>query len=387
VDHPERPVSWSLAFAVHTILTSIFETQESNHLKIIERISVFVFHNFFEQLGRLEIMELPTIPWGLPIVDENLKQMLFLEMLVEVPFHQTREQNGLSIWNPYCAGSFLSYIAYHVNLAGGAAVMDSVGRLRMTLHLFNALKQIQAIRPGQIESLDRISEAFIGCKSIWHGPLPVKSQFQACWSIAFETKPAARRHRAPSTRESRGKGTTPRERDRIDVAHLSKSFRRICLRDVSDVPSRMGKKLRKGLKHGVCQHVDVMLDTFSAMSEEQVLLATNLASLGFYMNEFYICLFNEWGWMPMVEQIVRDTTAKMKRDNRMDNDLQYPWEASDDFRKYLVMSHIFGEKVMAALDAGDTLVASRCADFMVEYFNDLDLGMLLWFSPIVAPES
>lgn len=57
-----------------------------------------------------------------------------------------------STWNPYCAGTFLSYVAYYANLEGGASLVDSIAQLRMTLHLFNALQQVGAIRPGQVKN-------------------------------------------------------------------------------------------------------------------------------------------------------------------------------------------------------------------------------------------
>jgi hypothetical protein len=304
-----------------------------------------------------------------------------------VKLERTRGQLLSALWNPYCAGAFLSYLAYYGNLEGGTSLVDSVAQLRVTLHLFNALLQAGAIQPGQVEVLDWIFETFKGCKAIWEGPLPTRGQYRTRWWIAFGMKVNRARQtsggNAPSAKSDPTRRMTP-----IELQHLSKSFRRICLRDFSGTVEKCNAtETKRRQQHDHTFRLEMSVnDTLEAMDEDERLLGTNLICLGFYLNQFYISLFNVMGWMSLVDAIVSEAPTEMKQGRRTDFRKVGPhsWEASDDNMKYQSMSHIFADRVMGALDEGDFMVAARCAEFMKEYYNHIPPERIMWFTPIEA---
>jgi hypothetical protein len=123
--------------------------------------------------------------------------------------------------------------------------------------------------------------------------------------------------------------------------------------------------------------------TLDAMEDEEQLLGTNLASLGHYLNQFCISLFNVWGFMPMVEKVVNEASPELKQSRRTDFRSVGPnsWEASDENMKYQAMSHLFAKLLLEPLDQGNTLVASRCAEFMYVFFNSVPRENVMWLTP------
>jgi hypothetical protein len=119
------------------------------------------------------------------------------------------------------------------------------------------------------------------------------------------------------------------------------------------------------------------------MEDEEQLLGTNLASLGHYLNQFCISLFNVWGFMPMVEKVVNEASPELKQSRRTDFRSVGPnsWEASDENMKYQAMSHLFAKLLLEPLDQGNTLVASRCAEFMYVFFNSVPRENVMWLTP------
>jgi hypothetical protein len=209
VKYPESVVSWSLAFAVHCILTAVFEVQGSNHLNFIAETCRSSFDAFIGQLKWCDETRPTIIPQRRPTWESNMRALLVLRYLVHAPVERTEKQNVLSIWNPLCAGVFLTYVAYYGNLERGTCLIDSVAQLRTTLHLFNALRQAKAVQPGQIKLMDWIFDVFQNSKAIWEGPLPTRGQYRTRYG---------NRTRTPVTPQT-----------------LSKSYRRICLRDFDGV--------------------------------------------------------------------------------------------------------------------------------------------------------
>jgi hypothetical protein len=160
VDHPERPVSWPLAFAVHSLLTAVFEVQGPNHLTALAEASRRSFQKFNVQLGVAEEFRPMATLQNFVLCENGVNALRTLFLLVEVDIVTTDTQELLAVWNPLCAGTFLSYVAYYVNLECGGTLMDSVGQLRAILSLFNALLQVSAIAPGQVQILDWILSVF-----------------------------------------------------------------------------------------------------------------------------------------------------------------------------------------------------------------------------------
>lgn len=75
VKHPERPVSWGLAFTVHSILTSIFEVQGSNNFGLLAKTAQTSFDRYIWQLEWARINSSTVIPQRPPIWDSNIKSL------------------------------------------------------------------------------------------------------------------------------------------------------------------------------------------------------------------------------------------------------------------------------------------------------------------------
>jgi hypothetical protein len=349
IAYPEQAVSWSLAFAIHSILMSVFEFQGSNHFTFLAETSRTAFKGYFGQLDSILNTPLTLIPRRPPICEHNLKTLLSLQHLDQPAFEATEKETLRTAWNPLCAGTILSYVAYFGNLEGGMTLIDPVAQLRVTLHLFNALLQSKAIRPGQVELLDWLFDTFKGTKAIWEGQLPTRGQYVTRWWIAFGMKAnlAAQMQNNTSVRYNGRVSDPNRKKTPIALECLSKSLRRICRRDVSGLiddyndsailRSTEGQKCAAVYKHAVRAH-----DTLLAMNEDKRLLATNFVSLGFYLNQFYISLLNVWGFMPLVEKFVSEAFRETKQGRRTDFRSVGPnsWEASDEIMKYQAMCHV-----------------------------------------------
>jgi hypothetical protein len=386
IAYPEQTVSWSFAFAIHSILISILEVQGSNHFTFLAETSHTAFKRYLGQLDS----PLLLIPRRPPIWEHNLKTLISLQHLDRPVIKASEKEKLRTSWNPLCAGTILSHVAYFGNLEGGMTLVDSVAQLRVTLHLFNALLQAKAIRPGQVELLDWLFDTFKGTKAIWEGQLPTRGQYVTRWWIAFGMKAnlAAQLQNNSSVRDNGRVSDPNRKMTHIASEYLSKSFRRICRRDVSGlVENYHTASMRPAKGHkltAVYKHAVRVNDTLDAMTEDQRLLATNFVSLGFYLDQFYINLLNFWGVMPLVEKSVSEGSPETKQGRRTDFRSVGPnsWEASDENMKYIAMSHEFCTSILQPLDAGDEPVASVCAKFMEMFFNNMIPPQnVLWFTP------
>jgi hypothetical protein len=47
------------------------------------------------------------------------------------------------------------------------------------------------------------------------------------------------------------------------------------------------------------------------------------------------------------------------------------------------MAHLFAENVMGPIDAGDSVVITRCAAFMTLFFNKIDPESVMWFTQTI----
>lgn len=184
---------------------------------------------------------------------------------------------------------------------------------------------------------------------------------------------------------SSSKGDTTRTMTPIELDCVSTSFRRICLRDFRGVVDNYHSESQRQYKDTDLFKFAVRVnDTLDAMADDEELLATNLISLGYHLNELVIGLFNVLRWMPLVEQIVHDTPSDIKQGRRTDFSSVRPnsWAASDSNMKYQCMSHMFADGILGKFDTGDYGVASVCAEFVVSFFRTLKSDTVMWFLPI-----
>lgn len=207
----------------------------------------FCFEKFVSQLIE---QQASTYPQG-RAWHTNLHRMISLRLLPT--FHDVQppvNSQDRVMWNPLVGGMFISYLTFFTNLEGGAAMIDSFAQLRFVLHLFNAFKQLKVVEEGEIPLLDMLDQHFESSKALWEGTKPKKGEFVFRWWIAYGMKEdTAKKVTAetkkfvltglltqPSTDLLRTRsGDVTRRLSPIKAEDFSKSFRRICLRDFSDV--------------------------------------------------------------------------------------------------------------------------------------------------------
>jgi hypothetical protein len=241
VDHPERPVSWALAFTVHTVLTSILELQESGTYNSLATTARSTFEKFFETIeGVDKDRQVASKPFP-SIWDDGVQFLRCVKELLRVPKRKPQpcEQSLLSMWNPYCAGASLLYLSYMGNLCVGTMLLDSDGQLRVALHLFNALKQVNAVSPGDIPLLDWIHTVFEKCRVIWEGQLPIRGQLQTRWYTVLGLDVGALRRKRGSSKKLMW--TKPR----LWAEHFSTSYCEICLNDFQCALDTRDQRQRK----------------------------------------------------------------------------------------------------------------------------------------------
>jgi hypothetical protein len=183
----------------------------------------------------------------------NLERMITLKYLDEIPAPKPAPTIvERSMWNPLVAGMFLTYITYFANLEGGSANIDSFAQLRFVLHLFHALKELGALQEGKCHLLDTLDNYFGKCKAVWEGQKPKRGEFVKRFWIAYGMKVESAQRLADDARQMNTNhrpfnfracdgllrtrsGDATRQMVPINAEDFSKSYRRLCLRDFSDV--------------------------------------------------------------------------------------------------------------------------------------------------------
>ena len=403
VRDPKKPVSWALAFAVHTILTSIFEVQGGNHVHGIAEVAESCFNVYFEQLvSASQALKGSSQPryWA-----ENLKKLQILKKLVEPPtLKPSREQTLRGLWNPFCAGNFLGYVAYFSNLRQGSWMVDSFSQLRIVLHLYNALKDVGLAQPDSQGFLELLDKNFENSKAVWEGPKPTRGKFVLRWWIAFGTEvmeakrlsneAAARFSRVqptsntvsrPSRRQETARQMTP-----IEPEKLSKSYRRIMNRDFSDVVDKY-HNTAKQKSNPQFDHLVRCNDTLDAIYEDQSYLAMNMTALGAHLNKFIDQFFSHY-WKKEIQMIVQTTPDSVRFGARTDGRRvgRQSWETSDDNLGRQAMVCIMAEEILGRLDFLELSVPNpavvHLVSFMNKYFNQLDPRLFMYFTPIEVVE-
>ena len=397
------PVSWALAFSVHTLATSIFEVQGDNDVHDIAVAAESCFDLYFDQLSiaakQYEGRAQPK-HWA-----ENMKRLQVLKFLVTPPTLQpSREQTIRALWNPLCAGNLLGYIVYYSNLHEGSWMVDNYSQLRMVLHLYNALKEVglsPADSHGFLALLDR---NFQNSKAIWEGSKPTRGNFVLQWWIAFgtEVKEARRLSDEAAARISKAHGTsnealqsrlqdTARRMTPIEPDKLSKSFRRIVNRDFTGVMDKYHEGTEKQKSDPLYDHVVRCNDTLDAIEDDQRYLAMNMTALGAHLNSFIDKFFDLY-WKREVQTIVGATPDSMRYGRRADGRSigRQSWESTDSNLERLAMVSIFAQEILGRLDfvdlsRPDPVIVQPLAA-MTYFFDNLPPYSIMYFTPITKDE-
>jgi hypothetical protein len=387
VEAPEKPVSWSITFAIHALLTAVLEVDPIfNNLVEVTKTA---FDNYFFQIKSAQgsAKDNPEIFGGHKseagkLWWHNMVSMSFLENL-GLPVFGDR-----MLWNPLFAGTTLSYLNYFGNIETGCTLIDCHAQLRITLHLYHALLVNGIFVKGHNPLLDTLYDYFRNSKAIWEGRrLPERGEFvQRFWicfgenigdarkkageakKTIFETQWAQQRSNKPIP----WKGT--RKLSPIEPAEVSKSYRRICKRDFHDVVDKYHTPEQRRREKGTEQYQFAVRvnDTLDAMEKEQDLMCLNLPSLAAIIEEFVNRLGRFLKWEPLLA--IYSKTSEEAVDKRQN------------------FAYLFAQYVLGALDFADDpyryeflqvplgAAASRC---MGPYFGNLDFSRAIWFQAVV----
>jgi hypothetical protein len=251
----DRKVSWTLAFTVHCILTSILEVEGSKHLTFLAKTSRKAFENVIKQLEWTQ--EASTRRCCTTCLSTRRESICFLRLLVWASNERA--------WNPLCAGSLLLYVAYGENLEKGTTALNCVGQLQVYVRLFDALLDKGAIVSGQFPTLEWINDTFDGCWRLQNVALS-DGEVVSVMTVA------------------------------VDL--LSHSFGEVC-RPYADslpglFPGAVSRFRRDFGRSSVKWLAHQAIDALQAMRFDRPLLATNTAALGCYLKKFYVTLLKAW---------------------------------------------------------------------------------------------
>jgi hypothetical protein len=107
VNDSERTVTWSLAFAVHCILSAVVEVHGALQVSYLARRA------FYSSMSQLCSEESQTMnaPRHSAVSRERASSLHKLLLSTEAQTKRAGNEELLSLWNPYCAGAFLSFIS------------------------------------------------------------------------------------------------------------------------------------------------------------------------------------------------------------------------------------------------------------------------------------
>jgi hypothetical protein len=107
VNDSDRTVTWSLAFAVHCMLSAVTEVHGARQVSYLAR------HAFYSSMNQLDSEEsrAKSAPRRAAVSRKRSCALQKRLLSTEAQLRKAGNQEVLSLWNPYCAGAFLSFIS------------------------------------------------------------------------------------------------------------------------------------------------------------------------------------------------------------------------------------------------------------------------------------
>ena len=205
------PVPVALTFGLHAVLTSIFVLQGDGDLARIATYTKQSYNTLFSQLDKISEPSRP--PENAPNFYKNVAIFKNLVNFAKpVPCHydpnllsvdpETSEK--MAFWNPVIGGEYMLYSTYVCSINLGSATVDSLGQLRFTLHLYNALLNCEGDEGRSLQSISflrTVDKAFTRTKAVWPAGKPQKGSYSKNFWIAWgvEATEAARMASRPSS--------------------------------------------------------------------------------------------------------------------------------------------------------------------------------------------
>jgi hypothetical protein len=169
------PIPIALTFGLHAILHSLYVLQGDGD---IARVASYAKKSYNTLFAQLESISDPTKPpENAPVFYVNVHLFKNLVNFAKpVPSGQNDPRiaslnrdlalvEQLAFWSPVIGGEYMLYGTYMCSIGVGSATVDSLGQLRFTLHLYNALKQRDpSLNIPFLQNLDRV---FDKTKAVW----------------------------------------------------------------------------------------------------------------------------------------------------------------------------------------------------------------------------
>ena len=324
VENPKKPVSWSLAFGVHAMLTSILEIDREN--QYLMQLSKQMFQHFFDTTTNAAKLSMNEKSSGMLKSNAWTHNLCMISILESYGLEVFKDD---AIWNPLCSGTTFSIIALFGNLEIGSATIDCQAQLRIVLYLYHGLLINKIIRRGEIPMLDILYAAFKECKAIWCGELPRKGElvqrFWICFGMGFKDSKqmAEKAHSfarsgnispsgsiAEGARFCRGRKMKP-----IEPRELATCFRRICERDFGGVVDKYHTPEQRKNSQGTEQYLFAVRanDTLDYLDNEIQLLSLNFFSSAYYLEQFVCSLGRVIQWEGILKSFRQDGCTDMRQ--------------------------------------------------------------------------
>lgn len=380
VQNPTLTPSWALSFATHAMLTSILETDS-----IFSRSTDLYESTFNDYFTKIEMVCTELVQKN-GIQVEIIRNQTFMKDMTTVFYIKRFGWDLLikhAIYNPLWAGTTFSYISFFGNLeVGCSTLIDCQAQLKMTLHLFSALKINGIVSDGQIPFLDQLHRCFESSRGVWEGPLPQRGEMVKriwiCFGMALKN---AKKMGEEAKLDVQNYSNKPRDNkldwekrkvNKIAPTEISTAYRRICDRDFHDVVDNQQNNKKKRQTKGTSIHPFIVRvnDTLNAIENERELLSLNLPVCSVLIEQFIYDLGEELQKIPY-----KDGNTTEKSIAWLENQKNKGYNAKLFSLQYL--------SILADLDfAHDPShhqFVSLAAKFTAEYFNNLDPRKLMWF--------
>jgi hypothetical protein len=203
-----RPISIALGFGLHAILTSVFVLQGDGDLAKIAAYARQSYYTMFQQLK--DSVDQEHSPENSPNTYRNIGLFVNLKNFAR-PVPSTYDSRAavdlaaaeqLAFWNPFIGGEYMLYATYVCSINLGSATVDSLGQLRFTLHLYNALRsECPTFKIPFLEAFDKV---FDGTKAVWVvGTRPTSGSYCKHFWMSWGMAPS---HAAQKAKEIFGVG-------------------------------------------------------------------------------------------------------------------------------------------------------------------------------------
>jgi len=382
------PVSASLAFGMHCLLTSIIEMQGQSdvarHALNAKQSWNQIFNNLEQQIG-------PDATSNHYSFFINLERYSVLRCLAE-PIGQasTECSSQMAFFNPLMAGSYLLFANYVIGLDLGSCTIDSIGQLRCVLHMYNAFKKTGLV--DDIALVQEVSTVFRSSKPVWVlKDQPEQGEFCKRFLLSWGFTPIAATHTIKHINSSSQKIPEHLKNDcrkllPIQPEDFSTSYRLIMKRDFSDVDDNNSFK---NLTSGEYKRNEMFLKTLSNVNmtrdamddDEDHVCFTDWTQVGCVFNEFILALMKELGWDKIAQKAIRNRPDHVRNGVGCDGTrARGKFAVSNVNLEYQAYCQFIYREILYVMDKNaSSAVGKKAAKFMKDYFSGVNKNIYCFY--------